>query len=408
MVAAMAAADAAAGATSAATGNRGESGKREWPQCVNPLVGPRGRVGPGGLPSDPDTCVLWWNYGFCSFGLDCDYNHAPERGLPIKEFDVLFSELVAMGELHTTGMYQCHLCSQMADDDTAGKVGETTTYKYCRHCGNFYFYPHVQLLIIKLLYQVETDYLQFKRLIDKHAKALPPILHVPWYYEAHRWATSRFAWSLTGPDTATAVLSVLFSEVPDCATLISVGSGTGYTESVFLQASRQMQHELEVHAYDLTPQRDPHQRIAFEVEVAVASSENMRSLGDLSRAVLLLCWPPFGSSSGEQSTMGFDTLNLFSELGGRYLIYIGDVNATGDWRYHELLASQWRPLEGSFELPPLEVWEPKKMGLIYAGNDTVAVYARRAEPVQLRPPPPRAQNGGGGAPAHAGGRRYST
>ena len=38
-----------------------------------------------------------------------------------------------------------------SNDDVGASVGVTSWYKYCSYCGNFFFYPHVQLIVLDVL-----------------------------------------------------------------------------------------------------------------------------------------------------------------------------------------------------------------------------------------------------------------
>ena len=76
---------------------------------------------------------------------------------------------------------------------------------------------------------------------------------------------------------------------------------------------------------------------------------------------------------------------MFAQCGGRYLVYIGDVTATGDWLFHEMLYSEWELFQDIFNFTPIENWVPKEMGMLYAGCDSVGVYKMRDQPLQLPP-----------------------
>eukprot|EP01062_Namystynia_karyoxenos_P072285 TRINITY_DN682_c1_g2_i2.p1 TRINITY_DN682_c1_g2~~TRINITY_DN682_c1_g2_i2.p1 ORF type:complete len:455 (+),score=127.04 TRINITY_DN682_c1_g2_i2:141-1367(+) len=371
--------DGPAGAAPAAAS---DESRREYHVKLGPLVGPRGVVGPGGAPGRPDICSLFWQFGFCSFGADCDFKHPPERKLKTPDMDTMLAELIQLGHRHAKGDLQCMVCATKAEVTVApsAKVGETSSYSYCPHCGNFYFYPHVQLMLLQLVHDAALDYNRYKFLVDAHAKRLPSILSPPWYYEAHRWGTSRWAWTLTSPQEAEATLRVVFDNLPSCRGMVSMGSGTGYVESVFAKAAGDLGRQLQIDAYDLTPLSK--RRLPFEVTPKLGGVGALYEHPDLSSVVLLLCWPPFGSQKEEQSTMGFDCLELYAKRGGRCLIYIGDVNSTGDWRFHERLASHWEPARGAESIPRPDNWIPQKMGLLFAGNDGIMVYVKRDKPAE--------------------------
>eukprot|EP01063_Lacrimia_lanifica_P020559 TRINITY_DN27855_c0_g1_i1.p1 TRINITY_DN27855_c0_g1~~TRINITY_DN27855_c0_g1_i1.p1 ORF type:complete len:352 (+),score=105.78 TRINITY_DN27855_c0_g1_i1:91-1146(+) len=338
--------------------------------------------GNGAAATPRAICENWKKYKFCSFGLDCKYEHGKDA--PEKDINTLLHELIQMGLMHTKGQYHCLLCGNTSPEPMlTAKVGETEAYRYCSVCGNFYYYPHVQLIVLKILEEAGTDYMEYRRQIVAYHSRLPHILMAPFMYEAHRWATSRYAWSLTGPQHAEAMLSIMFDKQPKSKRMFSMGSGTGYIEHVFHNAAKGLGKALAINAYD---RQDPiRRRIKFDVEVQQGDVSNLKAFGDMSDAILMLCWPPFGSQQGEESTMAFDAVNQFAEQGGQQLIYIGDVNATGDWRFHEKLASHWKLHEETFQLPKLDVWVPQHMGLIYAGFDSIGLYSIRDVPLKLEP-----------------------
>ncbi|KAJ9462141.1 hypothetical protein DIPPA_14870 [Diplonema papillatum] len=331
---------------------------------------------------DRPLCPTFQTYQFCSFGLDCPCNHGP---FPQKTLKDLFTELNQMGLNHTKGFYNCIICGHDGTMDNAhAKVGETESYKYCVQCGNFFFYPHVQVMILMILEQSGTDYQAFKRAVDLYYRRLPAILQPAFMYEAHRWATRGYAWSLTYPENAEAILKVLFAK-GDFKRIFSMGSGSGYIEHTFLNAGSKLDHPLEVHAFDAMDPKPTDRRIHFDVVVEQGDVSSLKEYGDMTNSLLLLCWPPFGSQVREESTMAFDCIREFEEQNGEYLIYIGDVNATGDWRFHDRMASHWEILKETFELAKLEVWVPQQMGLVYAGNDSVGIYKKRETPLDIAP-----------------------
>ena len=79
--------------------------------------------------------------------------------------------------------------------------------------------------------------------------------------------------------------------------------------------------------------------------------------------------------------MGFEVLRNFYMAGGSFVIYIGDVSSTGDWRFHEYLHTNYALVKGFKVRKELRRWHPQDMALIYAGSDTIGVYQRRATPL---------------------------
>lgn len=117
-------------------------------------------------------------------------------------------------------------------------------------------------------------------------------------------------------------------------------------------------------------------RYEYSVHVSVGGPFSVLSL-DCENSVLLLCWPPFGSYAEEQSSMGYEALEYFHQRGGKVLIFIGDVSATGDWRFHEMRDKYFKLAREYSVRREVKRWIPQEMGQIYAGNDTIGVYERR-------------------------------
>uniref|UniRef100_A0A7S4CZZ3 Uncharacterized protein n=1 Tax=Eutreptiella gymnastica TaxID=73025 RepID=A0A7S4CZZ3_9EUGL len=220
------------------------------------------------------------------------------------------------------------------------------------------------------------DYLQYKKTIERHCAELPKGLQCPLMYEAHRWGVSRFAWSIMTVANATEILQLLFKQ-RSFDMIVSMGAGAGYVEHTFRQAAQELEQPLQVLAFDDNPPRNCH------VEVSKGSPSAIATLGDQSGSILLLCWPPFGDAH-TTSTMASDATTAFVAQGGKYMIYIGDVHATGDCKFHELLWSNWELYPETQWFQPLEVWVPESMGLLYGGYDSIGVYKLRDKPL---PPP---------------------
>eukprot|EP00760_Papus_ankaliazontas_P018424 PhM_4_TR17483/c0_g1_i3/m.96804 len=402
------------------------------PRCPQCGLWPRqlpGKMGPGSYsPHEPNMCVLFRCYGFCPYGLDCDYQHPEEyrvflgtgcdpNAVAMQGSSTSTTTLASvhenlitlmrqqLAEQNGKGMHRCLICREVTMESPAcpvatSPVGETHAAKLCIACGNFYFQPMVQHLVVSLLESVGTDYAAYKARIDElcsEKSGLPPEYRVPVKYEAHRWGTSRFGWSLFGPRNVQDVLKYIFNVMRQrpqnsestfepkqkLHRILSMGAGRGYTEHLFAAAlaAHKSFGISEVLAYD-TQVNVPRQ-IRFNVPVKYGTPETLRDFGSLKDTVLLLVWPPFGSKVNEESRMGYDTLVNFAVRDGRVLIYVGDPSATGDWRFHELLMSSWIREEAFRSDVP--VWVPQEMGLLFAGSDQVAIYTRRAQPLDLPP-----------------------
>lgn len=244
----------------------------------------------------------------------------------------------------------------------------------CRYCKQSEFFPLIRTLVLGLSEQAGLNYVLYKSLADKYYERIPENLKVSFAFECHRWATIRFGWSLLSETNALEIMKLTLSKFVDCKRIVSMGSGCGYAEHMLFNAAKKLGKHIDIFAYDLN---SPKTRGNFDVKVRVGGVNKFREIAPLDDTVLLLCWPPFGSRMEEQSRMGFDTLTLFAELGGRYFIYIGDFDATGDWRFHNLLTKEWCVYQEIFNFTPIENWIPEKMALSKADNDSIGVYYKK-------------------------------
>ena len=240
--------------------------------------------------------------GYCRNAPNCDAYHP----MPTRDVQTVLREMSQIGADHSQGRYFCQFCQVLAQGDFYAMVGTVSRYRYCNLCGVFYFFPQVQELVRLLLDSARGDYLAFRRQVCECRGRLPALLQIPFTYEAHKWATARFAWTLCGPTQATQVLELLFRQQP-FQRVLSMGAGTGYVEHVFNGASQSMRRPLEFLAFDQTPVGPGD----YSVKVQRGGPEAFARLGDLSLSILLLCWPPFGSQQNKESTMASDCLKVF-------------------------------------------------------------------------------------------------
>jgi len=347
------------------------------------------KVGPGGYSIlEPNLCVSFRCYGFCPFGLDCGYDHPDEfsiHGTLELSVQALVAALHRVSERNKRDVYVCNICREKPrGPPSVIPVGETFHAPYCTACGNFYFQPYVQSLSLLLLKTSTNHYEVFKKSVDEASKLLPVEFQVPFMYESHRWATSRFSWSLFNSRNAQDVMTYLLGMVNEkritkFRRILSVGAGRGYTEHLM---KKSCPDGVEVLAFDRDSVDIP-RAAKFSVPVRFGTPDTLLCYEDLKDTVLFLSWPPFGSQVNNESTMAHDALVNFEKKGGEVLVYVGDPTATGDWRYHEALLSRW-DAEEKFSTS-VDLWVPEKMGLIYAGNDQVRIYKKLATPRVIPP-----------------------
>ena len=397
-----------------------------------------------GKLSPPQRCPMYAAFGFCVFGSTCllphDWRpaHMPLSPKPSTLQAAIYS-LIEKGNEHTRDRFVCGVCGFSDIDETCvTKVGEMYTYRYCRNCTVLCYFPYLMDVLEMLIHAAGDDYQLYKDFVDRLREAVPDVLKVPVSYEAHRLATTVFAWSLIGPEDAALAMTAVLKHHPKVNQVLSVGSGTGYVEHVFnrvvngcpasphrptleggkfsyfdgvsvpysVQRPSPLASIMDGHPYprgeavDEGAMREIWARLAarplqffafdeiirpaqFSIKVNIGAPNVIMSFAG-AETCLLLCWPPFGSPQEEQSSMGFETLRNFYNTGGEAVIYIGDQASTGDWRFHEMLHSKYSLVHEYKVRKELRRWFPQEMGLVYAGNDTIGVYTRRQEalPVQ--------------------------
>nr|CCC95390.1 unnamed protein product [Trypanosoma congolense IL3000] len=354
------------------------------------------------------VCPVFKVYGFCPYGRICFLPHSGGRQPVVKpmmtiqeELDRLIEKARVQEELD---LWSCDVCgSEGIDEITTQKVGEMYEYRYCKRCSLMCYFPHVAYLVEAVCEASGDDYQIFKDEIDRCRRELPDILKVPLTYEAHRIASTAYAWSLVSPKQVKDALDAAYKVHPEIECVVSVGSGGGYVEHIFnrvangvaakpkppdpslgvssfegVLASFYPEKRLPIYAFDDIALNCP-----YSVSVSLGGPVMLLSLR-CPTSILLLCWPPFGSPEGEQSSMGFEALEYFTSAGGQVVIYIGDVASTGDWRFHELLHTHYKLVKGYPVRREVRRWCPQDMGLLYAGNDTIGVYKVREKPL---PPP---------------------
>ncbi|RNE99916.1 hypothetical protein TraAM80_07932 [Trypanosoma rangeli] len=383
-------------------------------------------AGTGGIPpplpsldlaSSPQrlrVCPVYEAYGFCPFSCVCFLPHVAGNTplvRPAHDANKEFDRLVTVSRLQEDqDLWNCAVCGyEGIDENSQGKVGETYYYRQCPNCSLMCYHPHLTYLIGTVLEAAGDDYQIFKTVIDRYREAIPDILKIPLTYEAHRLSSMAFAWSLVSPKCVKDALDAAYRALPEMVALVSIGSGSGYIEHVFNRVANGVaavpngpdvslgtssfegvhacfypHKKIPIFAFDEVALNCP-----YSVAVSLGGPASLLSL-NCAKSVLLLCWPPFGSPQEEQSSMGFESLEYFTQAGGNVVIYIGDVASTGDWRFHELLYTHYKLVKEYTVRRELRRWYPQEMGLVYAGNDTIGVYKKREQPL----PSPQWQWGG--------------
>jgi hypothetical protein len=382
------------------------------------------------------SCEMWSAYGFCFHGLTCMFPHknAPnsvsnqdaasppatqststqtksnfkipravltdaDRNRSVAELEV---EIRKMIDEHSNDVFRCRVCAYDGafDPSCIIKVGEMYSYMTCPRCTSPLYQPLTLFMVEAVLRETGgKDHQAYKKLIDKLRSSLPHMVRIPLSFEAHRLASTYFGWSLVGPEEAAEALTAAICEtpLPKASTIVSMGSGTGYIEHVFAEAIKLLPKrkstcpktgkelddgvpvlsEARAQSFSVMAFDEILRESKFSVPVQMGTPDTINCLPDVKNTILLLCWPPFGSPGGPAATMGHDALRRFFDLGGKSVIYIGDVASTGDYDFHVLLQEAFRPCPSYRTRHDVTRWIPQEMGLVYAGNDTIGVYKKR-------------------------------
>lgn len=374
-------------------------------------VGAPARQAPAFPPAPKLTsCPLFDAFQFCMYGRTCLLPHRVTPAGPLyvgpRDLDAAVEDLCKMGQRHMdSDVWSCDVCGFCGIEEAhSTKVGETSVYRYCPNCTMTCYMPQLMSVIERLIDAVGDDYQLYKTKVEEYRRQVPDLLKIPLSYEAHRIATTVFAWSLVGPEDAKLALDVALLHHPELELVVSLGAGTGYVEHVFNRVANGCgaaphaplinegrssfdgvlceglvrrrggdvtRRLLSFFAFDEIV-RPAH----YSVTVNFGAPHVLRSIR-CPHAILLLSWPPFGSAEEEQSSMGYETLRHYTLCGGRVVIYIGDVSSTGDWRFHGYLMQHYRLAKEYYVRKELRRWSPQEMGLVYAGSDSIGVYLRR-------------------------------
>eukprot|EP00796_Vickermania_ingenoplastis_P008331 gene8333-5840_t len=345
------------------------------------------------LPHIPDpgldgVCPIFHTWGFCPHSIGCYLAHEPEvedelhfglrppghpthplrqpllqRGTSAEEE---LQRLRAKAARHLDQcLWTCDVCGfEGITDQCCTSVGEVYFYRHCPNCYLMCYQPEVTYLLEHLLWECMDDYQLFKTRVEHYRRLVPDEFKVPLSSEAHTLSTTVYAWSLVSTKDIQDAVNAAYRVLPSMASVISIGSGIGYVEHLFnrvmndadlpafgpVVAWRKLAGEpgpfpssiskdtaafyghrhVPVYAFD-----ELVRRFEYSVHVSLGGPLSVLST-DCANSVLLLCWPPFGSPTEEQSSMGNEALEYFRQRGGRVLIFIGDVSSTGDWRFHDL------------------------------------------------------------------------
>lgn len=391
--------------------------RRASPHVMAARPSPEYAMAPdGSLPSLPalykpegvSVCPVFAAFGFCPFYSGCFLPHdegcsAAPRVPRLASAELEVARLTERArELQYCDVWACEVCGyNWIDESCDVSLGTEHHFRQCPRCTFMAYFPYVTYLVEHILRSVGDDYQLYKSEVDRYRSQLPDLFKIPLTFEAHRVANIVFAWSLISPEHARDVMDTVVLEFPEVESIVSVGSGAGYIEHVFNRVMHQvpLREEWAVDRRRFPRTSFDHVRCSFygqrtipifafdalalqgtySVHVSMGGPISLYSL-DCKHAVLLLCWPPFGSREREESSMGFEALEYFTREGGTMLIYVGDTAATGDWRFHMLLKSHYKLVQEYPVRRELRRWCPQEMGFVYGGNDTVGVYRLRDVP----------------------------
>lgn len=378
-------------------------------------------------PSHLRRCPVYDAYRFCPYSTACYLPHIDPLGnddggnAAIEDLRMLLvrraatveaevERLIAKAAEHRDNDYwNCDVCGNTGIDEfTVSAVGASYWYRFCPRCTYHCYCPYITYLVEHLIESVGDDYQQYMTQIQHYRALLPEEFKIPLSLEAHRVASVVFAWSLVSPAHLRDAVETAHASLPGMTAIISMGSGAGYVEHILnrimhpgvpaTQPGSATQRRVKASKFSTSSfdgvrvsfygkKRVPifafdeiAMRLTYSVHVSLGGPLSILSMR-CDTTVLMLCWPPFGCPEEEQSSMAFETLEYFTRSGGSVVIYVGDVAATGDWRFHKLLFTSYRLVRNYTVRREVRRWHPAEMGYVYAGNDTIGVYERRAVPL---------------------------
>uniref|UniRef100_A0A7S4LEZ4 Uncharacterized protein n=1 Tax=Eutreptiella gymnastica TaxID=73025 RepID=A0A7S4LEZ4_9EUGL len=263
------------------------------------------------------------------------------------------------------------------------------------------------------------DYAQYKRLYNaaistiNHTDRMPYLPKNGFVNLARQTGVTHYAWAILDQQPAQQIFDTIDEQVrrwnlPPVRNFISMGAGNGYVEYVLVKTSQQNKKNspIQMIAYDAHPSTMPYLPIRQGTPSNILS--DFQSCVD---CVLVLCWPPLGTSLPDGSynpnadpnnptnTMASDSLQNFESKGGRFLVYIGErtiFGCTGDPKFHDLLAnSRWVLINedgnGNSKIQ-MEKWCPQASAIPstytaleyqiggVSGNDNIWIYFLPPEP----------------------------
>ncbi|KAK7200987.1 hypothetical protein NESM_000158100 [Novymonas esmeraldas] len=384
---------------------------RPSPEYATALDGSLPPLPPLSVPNKMEVCPVHAAFGFCPFHSGCFLPHDERRsaGPRVARLVSAEAEVARLAEraevLQCSEVWSCEVCGCGGVDEFCETLlGTEHQFRQCPSCSFMCYFPHITYLVEHILASVGDDYQLYKTEVDRYRCQLPDLFKIPLTFEAHRVASIVFAWSLVSPAQARDAMNAVVRALPDVESIVSIGSGAGYIEHVFNRVMHPvpLREEWAVDRWRFPSTSFDHVRCDFfgkrviplfafdslalrgtySVHVSMGGPISLYSLR-CRHAVLLLCWPPFGSREREESSMGFEALEYFTREGGTMLIYVGDTAATGDWRFHMLLKTHYRLVQDYPVRREVRRWCPQEMGFVYGGNDTIGVYRLRETPLQL-------------------------
>jgi len=177
-------------------------------------------------------------------------------------------------------------------------------------------------------------------------------------YSLRQKLVSRFAWAIPTNSAINGIAAKLASM--KVKTLVSIGAGTGYWESL-ISKSPYKPSNCAVVAYDLNPpigdeKCNPYRHVQQFMCVDPGGPEKAAEHGEDS--ALFLSWPPY------DDPMAAECLKNFV---GKMVVFVGEGRGgcTGDDKFHKILKERWK------EVAWVDI--PRWYGI----NDYVNVYVRR-------------------------------
>ncbi len=137
-----------------------------------------------------------------------------------------------------------------------------------------------------------------------------------------------------------AILAASFNRLKGLSSIVEMGGGTGYLKLLVELAAHELELQLEYTSFDISPAVRPWSSVQIGGPPLIPMFKDR---------TLLICWPP--PDQPDELSFAFEALRVYTECGGRRLIYIGEPELCSNQQpgymanaqFFGLLRERWGP-----------------------------------------------------------------